>query len=138
MENLLEKTYEELRDIPLECHMCCPKVSDDDDEDYDDLEEPGEIGIAEKEKRVADGKKRMELLYEGSLILGLPAGSAPVLGDEFNNRSSAFLKACSTCVRNWHKGRRPFLKRLSEYVGYHNSNRFYLMNCTNLPNKILR
>ncbi|KAK7743638.1 DEAD-box type RNA helicase [Diatrype stigma] len=95
--------------------MCCPKISDDDEEDYDDLEEPGEIGVAEKEKRIADGKKRLELLYDCSLIIGLPAGSAPVLSDEFARRSNAFLRACSACVRNWHKGRRPFLKRLSEF-----------------------
>ena len=119
-EDILEKTYEELRDIPLECHMCCPKVSDDDEEDYDDLENPGDISIEDKTKRVEEGKKRLDLLYDCSLILGLPAGSAPVLSNEFSKRSNAFLRACAGCVRNWHKGRRPFLKRLSEYAGFAN------------------
>ncbi|RYP68305.1 hypothetical protein DL770_008468 [Monosporascus sp. CRB-9-2] len=114
-ENILEKTYEELRSIPPECHMCCPKISDEDEEDYDDLEAPSELSNAEKEQRVADGKKRLDLLYDCSLILGLPAGSAPTLSDEFYKRSNAFLRACAGCVRNWHKGRRPFLKRLSEW-----------------------
>lgn len=115
-EDILEKTYEELRSIPTERHMCCPKISEDDDEDYDDLESPGEISVAVKEQRIADGNKRLYLLYDCSLILGLPAGSAPILSDEFSKRSNAFLKACASCVRNWHRGRRPFLKRMSEYV----------------------
>ncbi len=126
-ENILEKTYEELRNIPPECHMCCPKVSDDDEEDYDDLEGPGKIGIAVKQDRVTNGKKRLDLLYDCSLILGLPADSAPVLSNEFSNRSNAFLRACASCVRNWHKGRRPFLKRLSEYVDLSDFVFFYLV-----------
>ena len=115
-EDILEKTYEELRAIPTEHHMCCPKISEDDDEDYDDLESPGEISVEVKEQRIVDGNKRLYLLYDCSLILGLPPGSTPILSDEFSKRSNAFLKACASCVRNWHRGRRPFLKRMSEYV----------------------
>ena len=34
-EELLNKTFDELRAIPTEQHLCCPKISDDDDEDLD-------------------------------------------------------------------------------------------------------
>lgn len=113
---LLEKTFEELCSFPTESHLCCPKVSEDDDEDYDDLESPGDISIKDKEQRVADGSRRLYVLYDFSLSLGFKNEEASALQAEFIKRSNVFLKACAACVRNWHKQRRAFLKRISEYV----------------------
>ncbi|KAH8662064.1 SEN1 N terminal-domain-containing protein [Xylariales sp. PMI_506] len=100
--------------IPQDVHLLCPKVGEDDDEDYDDLDEPGAIGVDEKKKRLQDHKNRVALVYRSSLIFGFPEEDAGGLQDTFRTRTGAFLTSCAPCVRNWHRNRKPFLKHLSE------------------------
>ncbi|KAI1104571.1 SEN1 N terminal-domain-containing protein [Jackrogersella minutella] len=114
VNDLLEDAFNKLRDFSQETHLCCPRVSEEDDEIYDDPDAPSKITIAEKEQRIQQGKDRLNQAYVCSLILGLEEESAGNLGQEFGLRTNAFLKSCATCVRNWHKGRKPFLKDISQ------------------------
>ncbi|KAI5867802.1 SEN1 N terminal-domain-containing protein [Durotheca rogersii] len=112
--NMFENAFRKLQEIPPEFHLCCPKISSDDEENYDDLDAPGGISAAEKRRRILQGKERLDQTYSCSLILGMAAESDGGMGRQFGQRTSAFLTSCSTCVRNWHKGRRPFLKDISQ------------------------
>ncbi|KAI0379125.1 SEN1 N terminal-domain-containing protein [Hypomontagnella monticulosa] len=114
---ILEAAFNRLREFPEDAHICCPRVSEEDDEIYDDPSAPSQITPAEKEQRIQDGKDRLDQIYRCSLILGLGEESAGNLGQEFGQRTCAFLKSCPTCVRNWHRGRRPFLKDIAQ--AYH-------------------
>ncbi|KAI1779364.1 SEN1 N terminal-domain-containing protein [Hypoxylon cercidicola] len=111
---LLEDAFDKLRTFPKGCHICCPRISEDDDEIYDDPSAPGTISVAEKEERIRHSKDRLDQAYRCSLILGLPADATGGLGVEFEQQVGFFLKTCAACVRNWHKGRRPFLKDISQ------------------------
>ncbi|KAI1080439.1 SEN1 N terminal-domain-containing protein [Whalleya microplaca] len=113
--NLLEDAFNQLHAFPHEAHLFCPKISEDDEEIYEDLETPGTISVAEKQQRIRQGKERLDQMYLCSLILGLEEEAAGTLGPEFGVRTNNFLKSCATCVRNWHKGRKPFLKHISQF-----------------------
>ncbi|KAI0003929.1 SEN1 N terminal-domain-containing protein [Xylariaceae sp. FL0662B] len=115
VNNLLEDAFNQLRTFPPEAHLFCPKISEDDEEIYEDLETPGTISVAEKEQRIQQGKERLDQMYRCSLILGLEEESAGTFGHEFALRTNSFLKSCSTCVRNWHKNRKGFLKYISQF-----------------------
>ncbi|KAI1454093.1 SEN1 N terminal-domain-containing protein [Annulohypoxylon moriforme] len=115
VDELLEGAFNKLRGFPQEAHTCCPRISDEDDEIYEDIDAPSKITVAQKEERIRQGKERLEQAYTCSLILGLEEGVAGNLGSEFVERTSKFLKACATCVRNWHKGRKTFLKGIGEF-----------------------
>ncbi|KAI0838252.1 SEN1 N terminal-domain-containing protein [Hypoxylon sp. FL0890] len=112
---MLEGSFNDMRGYPEEFHLCCPRISEDDDEIYDDPDAPSKIGAAEKEKRIQEGEIRLNTVYTCSLILGVGEESAEGLGHEFGGRINTFLKSCATCVRNWHKGRKSFLKSVAEH-----------------------
>ncbi|OTB11014.1 hypothetical protein K445DRAFT_234685 [Daldinia sp. EC12] len=110
---VLVNAFDNFREFPENSHLCCPKVSDDDDEIYDDPDAPSKISAAEKQQRIEQGKERLNQTYICSLVLGLAEDSAGDLGQEFGIRTNNFLRLCPTCVRNWHKGRKSFLKDIS-------------------------
>ncbi|OTA93398.1 hypothetical protein M434DRAFT_73253 [Hypoxylon sp. CO27-5] len=112
---LLESAFNKLQAFPEECHLCCPRISEEDNEIYDDPDAPSKISAAEKEQRIQEGKERLSQTYKCSLILGLSEELAGDLGHEYARRINTFLKSCATCVRNWHKGRKPFLKDISQF-----------------------
>ncbi|KAI2469728.1 SEN1 N terminal-domain-containing protein [Annulohypoxylon bovei var. microspora] len=114
VNHLLESAFNKLQDFPQASHLCCPRLSDEDDEIYDDLDAPSKITAADKEERIQQGKERLNQAYICSLILGLEDESAGNLVDEFKSRINVFLKSCATCVRNWHKGRKSFLKDIGQ------------------------
>ncbi|KAI1634483.1 SEN1 N terminal-domain-containing protein [Biscogniauxia mediterranea] len=111
----LDVAFNKVRALPPENHLFCPKISEDDDVNYNDPEADGDISIAEKEKRIQDGAVRLDLMYSCSLILGVDPATASAMVQEFKTRSDAFLKSCATCVRNWHKAREPFLKDINQF-----------------------
>ncbi|KAH6647006.1 SEN1 N terminal-domain-containing protein [Truncatella angustata] len=110
----IPEAYDLFINLPDEVHLLCPKTSEDDDEDYEDLKEPGEIGVEEKERRVQDFKKRVGIAYQTSLIFGFEEENAALQLQEFRTRTNSFLTTCSQCVRTWHRNRKPFLKQLAE------------------------
>ncbi|KAK8139529.1 hypothetical protein PG984_000652 [Apiospora sp. TS-2023a] len=112
--NALGRACEEFIAIPPDLHLMCPKTSDDDEEDYDDLSEPGDIGIDQKKQRVEEGSTRLDATYRCSLILGFSDEAFEEVQNIFKTRSNELLTSCSACVRGWHRSRKRFLKYLSE------------------------
>lgn len=112
--SVIQKAFDDLRAIPTDLHLCCPKVSEEDEEDYSDPDSPGGVGVAEKRQRIQKSLDRQEVLYDCALILGLQQDAESTYLAEFRGRAEAVLGNCSGCIRNWHKGRKPFLKRLSQ------------------------
>lgn len=110
----IPEAYTLFVNLPVEAHLLCPKVSEEDDEEYDELSDPGDVGIAEKLRRIQDFKRRVGLTYQTSLIFGFEEENAALQLQEFRSRTNSFLTTCSQCVRNWHRNRKPFLKHLSE------------------------
>ncbi|KAI1501889.1 SEN1 N terminal-domain-containing protein [Biscogniauxia marginata] len=111
----LDAAFNKIRALPPENHLFCPKISEDDEENYNDLEAESGLSIAEKEQRIQDGAHRLDMMYSCSLILGVDPTAASAMVEEFQTRSGAFLKSCATCVRNWHKAREPFLKDINQF-----------------------
>ncbi|KAI0019110.1 SEN1 N terminal-domain-containing protein [Xylariomycetidae sp. FL0641] len=111
--NVLAEAFDQLQKIPPPCHLFCPKVSDEDDEVYEDPEAATQLSPSEKEQRIQEGAERVDIMYSCSMILGFDEGTGDSYREEFIERATAFLSSCPACVRNWHKGRNPFLKHLS-------------------------
>ena len=103
--------------FPTGAHWFCPRRQDDDDVDYENLSEPDpdeDVTIAEKQKLIAESKARHDIAYKFSLILGLaPEVTGQMLRD-YSERLGKLFTSCDKCVRNWHKGRKAYLKELSE------------------------
>lgn len=112
----IPEAYALFVNIPADAHLLCPKISDDDEEDYDDVKEPGDVGVEEKLRRFQDFKRRVGIVYQTSLIFGFEEENAALQLKEFRLRTNGCLTTCSQCVRTWHRNRKPFLKHLSEYV----------------------
>lgn len=114
--NALGRACEDFIAIPLDLHLMCPKTSEDDEEDYDDLDEPGDIGVDKKKQRVEEASTRLDATYRCSLILGFSDEAFKEVQNTFKTRTNELLTTCSACVRGWHRSRKRFLKYLSEYV----------------------
>ncbi|KAG9248055.1 SEN1 N terminal-domain-containing protein [Calycina marina] len=105
----------EIKSFPPGSHWLCPKRSDDDPVEYEDPDEPEEDMSAEtKRETIEDGRKRYNITYKFSIVLGLDHDIAgELLAAHFNHLDSLF-EVCDKCVRNWHKGRKSYLKDLAE------------------------
>ncbi|KAH6888116.1 SEN1 N terminal-domain-containing protein [Thelonectria olida] len=115
IEKELEKWYEELREFPVENHLLCPRTSEDDDENYKTLDDPGSnISIEEKKQRIEQGQKRIEVTYWNSLIFGFDKSIAGQWLEDFTKRLEDCLRLCSDCVLNWHMKRRARLQKFAE------------------------
>lgn len=113
----LAKWFEELQKIPSENHLLCPKVSDEDVENYRALDDPNsEISIDEKKNRIQDGDKRLEITYWNSLIFGFDKRDAGKWLEDFTKRLEDCLRYCSDCVLNWHMKRKAHLQKFAEYA----------------------
>ncbi|KAI0147492.1 SEN1 N terminal-domain-containing protein [Xylariaceae sp. FL1272] len=114
--NILQVAFDKLEGIPDGCHLFCPKVSFDDEEVYDSPDVATE-GLTKEEKvqRIKDGRVRLDSMYHCSLILGLDRENAGELRNRFDTMCDTYLRTCSECARNWHKGRKQFLKEMGEF-----------------------
>ncbi|KAB5560107.1 SEN1 N terminal-domain-containing protein [Coniochaeta sp. 2T2.1] len=107
--------YHDLQAVPEDTHILCPKVSDDDPNDYKEPGEPGEdITVEEKKKRIADADKRLGVAYRLSLMLGLNAEQMKTWLENWALRVEGSLRTCDQCIRNWHLGRDKFLNSVSQ------------------------
>ncbi|RDA87378.1 hypothetical protein CP532_6981 [Ophiocordyceps camponoti-leonardi (nom. inval.)] len=112
---LLNKWFEELQKIPTDYHLLCPKISDNDEENYRTLDDPtSKITLAEKKKRIEDGQARIEITYWNSLIFGFDKQEAGKWLDDYTSRLQNCLKECPDCVFNWHSNRKASLQKFSE------------------------
>lgn len=113
----LAKWFDEFQAIPAETHLLCPRISEDDDENYRLLDDPGSsITREEKEKRIEAGNSRINITYWNSLIFGFDKKDAAQWLTTFTGRLEATLKVCSECVLNWHMRRKPQMQKFLEYV----------------------
>lgn len=111
----LGKWFDEFQAIPAETHLLCPKINDEDGENYRCLEDPDSaITRDEKEKRIEAGNSRINITYWNSLIFGFDKKDAGKWLEEFTRRLDASLKGCSECVLNWHMRRKPQLQKFLE------------------------
>lgn len=113
----LGKWFDEFQSIPPETHLLCPRINDDDAENYrllDDLDSA--ITREEKEKRIEAANSRINITYWNSLIFGFDKKDAGKWLADFSRRLDASLKSCSECVLNWHMRRKPQMQKFLEYV----------------------
>ncbi|RDW92450.1 hypothetical protein BP5796_01844 [Coleophoma crateriformis] len=119
IEDELHNIYGELKSFPSDAHWFCPKQSDFDEADYDDLETVDDVvDLTTKDKRKKDARERQNAAYKFSLIFGLDAGDAgdtfQTMLDFYTQRLNELLTVCDKCVRNYHMGRKAYLKSLAE------------------------
>lgn len=111
----LQKWFNEWLLIPQEAHMLCPRISNDDDEDYNSPTTPNSgISAEEKKKRIVDGDKRIEITYWVSVIFGYDEKLAGKSLTDYATRLTDVLESCSDCVRNWHRMRQHYLQSFLE------------------------
>ncbi|KAK1506408.1 helicase sen1 [Colletotrichum costaricense] len=115
VEDILEQSYRKFTQIPPDFHLLCPKVDEDDFEDYDDLNTDGEdITALEKKERVEKWKERLDIAYWTSLLLAYGKDKAGVWLDAWGSRMAINLHNCDKCVLNWHMYRKKYLQVFSE------------------------
>jgi senataxin len=113
------RTHQAYEAIPGDLHLFCPKINDDDDEEYGAPDEPGEkITVEEKKLRIEEAQKRLQTASWMSLILGLNPDQSGSWKTEFIERTEEFLKKCDSCVLAWQRARKDlrnrFLKEFDE------------------------
>jgi senataxin len=109
---------------PRGAHWFCPKRRDDDPLNYDDPDvydaeaEEEHVTSAQKAKLIDDGDERLKIAYE---LFELHIFEIVDMGDalvdakmDHRSRTLDLLTTCDRCVRNYHMGRKPFLKEFSE------------------------
>ncbi|TDZ34209.1 Helicase SEN1 [Colletotrichum spinosum] len=115
VEDILEENFGKFSRIPAEVHLLCPKVDEEDFEDYEDLTTDGDdVSVEQKKKRVEEGKKRLDIVYWTSLLLAYGKDKAGVWLTEWGNRMALNLHNCDKCVLNWHMHRKQYLRTFAE------------------------
>jgi senataxin len=105
----------ELKSFPQDAHWFCPRRRDDDHIDYDNPDEAEEDMSSEtKQELIQDAKRRHEVAYKYSLILGLAPEISGNMLEDYTSRLNRLLTTCDKCVHNWHMGRKRYLKELAE------------------------
>lgn len=72
------------------------------------------MSLETKQELIRDAKRRHEVAYKYSLILGLAPEISGSMLEDYTARLNMLLTTCDKCVHNWHMGRRPHLKELAE------------------------
>jgi len=70
--------------------------------------------IETKHQMIDAAKRRHYVAYKLSLITGLDQEVAGQMLIDYVQRLDQLLSGCDKCVRNWHMGRKAYLKELSE------------------------
>lgn len=111
----LSQWYDKIQTFDDECHLLCPRVSDEDGEIYRIQDDPDStITPEEKTKRIEQGRERLEITYWNCLIFGYDRSSQGKWGEQLEERLNACLKHCSDCVYNWHMKRRALLQQFQD------------------------
>lgn len=115
INEVLGKWYDDFQKIPPEVHLLCPRLGDDDDENYKDFDDlDSKILPEEKQARIEQSKKRIEITYWNSLIFGFDKQEAGKWLEDYTARLDTCLKYCPECVLNWHMKRKAHLQKFSE------------------------
>lgn len=96
-------------------HLFCPKVDEDDEEDYASPGPPvTEITSKEKQRRIEAARERKELTYDLALLLGISRQQVGDWVDVWTQRVEIHLTRCDACILAYHMHRKVFLKKLRE------------------------
>lgn len=108
-----------LKSWSTEYHWFCPKRRDDDSLNYDDPgasdteEEEEHVTSEQKAKLIEESYRRTQIAYRLCMVYGLSEEEAADWQERHRKRSNELLTTCDRCVRNWHMGRKAFLKEVS-------------------------
>jgi senataxin len=103
------ESYQEWINIPEKRHLLCPRTTDDDDSD----DEPSsEIDSEYKEQTIQEARRRVELTYDLSLLLGITEEQSSGWKEQWVERTESFLTKCDGCVLRWHMHRKKFFEKL--------------------------
>ncbi|KAK4229582.1 putative helicase [Podospora fimiseda] len=129
LESTIIEWHQEWEEFPPDAHLCCPKVHDEDDNDYSQFDDPygDDITTTEKRLRVEQYKHRLSVTYDLSLLMGIPQDRASTWLHEWKDKVESFLQRCDDCIRNWHRGREQFVKRLNTLLAQDQI--AYMKNC---------
>jgi len=107
----------ELSTFPPAAHWFCPIQDSEDATDYENLDQDGDengISLEIKKERIEEAKGRHDVAYKCSLIFGLGSEGMGSMKEDYRQRLNNYLTGCDRCIRNWHLGRKAYLKELSE------------------------
>lgn len=111
----ITRSYEQWIGLPEKPHLLCPKVEDEDEEDYQSPGPPTtNITAAEKQQRIQDAQHRKELTYDLALLLGISKEQSGGWLDRWQERTELFLTKCDGCISAYHMYRKTFIKKLRE------------------------
>ncbi|KAM0342341.1 hypothetical protein ACHAPQ_000069 [Fusarium lateritium] len=111
----LSQWYEKIQSFDNECHLLCPRLGEDDNENYRVLEDPDSaITQDQKRNRIQQGQERVKITYWNCLIFGFDKENQGKWGEELGSRLNACLQSCADCVYNWHMNRRALLQQFQE------------------------
>ena len=65
-----------------------------------------------KKEIIEEGKYRHEVAYKYSIILAVNQELSGTMLVYFTQRLNQLLSSCAACIRNWHMGRKAYLKEL--------------------------
>lgn len=68
---------------------------------------------AQKAELIVEGHRRAQIAYRLCMVYGLSEEEVADWQESYRKRSNEFLTTCDRCVRNWHMGRKRFLKELT-------------------------
>lgn len=107
--------YEKWKQLDQIKHLFCPKIDDEDEEDYGSTGPPlTNISVAERDKRIQDAQERQELSYELSLLMGISSEMSVGWIEPWKKGIERCLTRCDSCILNYHMQRKSFLKKLRE------------------------
>lgn len=107
--------YEKWKHLDQTKHLLCPKVDEEDEEDYTSTGPPlTNISVAEREKRIRDAQERQDLTYQLSLLMGIASEMSVGWIEPWKKGIEASLTRCDSCILNYHMHRKAFLKKLRE------------------------
>lgn len=69
-----------------------------------------------KKELIEEGRQRHDIAYKYSIILAVDEQVAGDMLRSFTQRLNHMLSNCAGCIRNWHMGRKAYLKELQEYA----------------------
>ena len=117
INNVLGQWYEKFQTISSDCHLLCPKVNDEDEENYNDSNDTStKISVKEKEDRIKSARERIEITYWNSLVFGFNKKDAGKWLENFTQRLDGCLANCADCILNWYTQRKEHLQSFNEFV----------------------
>ncbi|KAF2281610.1 uncharacterized protein EI97DRAFT_34516 [Westerdykella ornata] len=118
MAHVLER-INELRALPSDLHLFCPRVGDDPSAylDEDLAGQPPETDpaiIAERKDKIQQAQERKWLAFDALQILAFDGEEAETFKAWITERVQGLMTSCDVCVRVFHQSRAEWRSRLEE------------------------